>query len=165
MKYLKITVYLILLTSCNYNAFDEKVATKITEITPEDLSVFEKLSIHLHEDIDTIKAVATNLTPSYADKTFFLTNSFYLSKVDSARYNGLIRTLKAQNVFRDWIDVSLEGPIKYRIKDNVHKGFLHIHELVYLTDTTHLFYPTHEIIIDSIIDKKWRYIYYKTPIR
>jgi len=110
------------------------------------------------------RLLATNLTPAYADKTFFLTNSFYLSKVDSTKYNKLIRTLKARGIFKDWIDVSPQGIIKYRIKDNVHERFLHVHELVYLRDTL-LFYPNHEIVIDSIIDKKWRYVYYKTPAR
>ncbi len=163
MKHAVSVICLLMLFSCKYNSPNEKTVTELIEITKEDLDIYEKLNAYIYEDVETIRAIADKLIPVYVDKTFLITNSYYLSKIDSAKYDELMKILKESDAFEDYIEVSAEGIVKYRIKSGIYNDFFHIHELVYVGNAPS-FHPKYEYMIsNSSISKSWKYIYYKTP--
>ncbi len=163
MKNYLLILSLFVLVNCNQNSFDAKKASELEYITQDDLNNFKILSCQIQDDIDTIRAMSISLITPKADTSFFLTNSYYLSKVDSVRYNTLIQKIKEHNLFADYIEYNSLGIIKYRLKENTKNNISHIHELIY-TDGKPLTFSQYDIIVDSTINKTWRYIYYKASV-
>lgn len=164
MKNYLITICLLVLVSCNRNTFDLIKARQIENISKDDLNTYKTLSLYIQDDMDTIKTMSMTLIAEGMDTTYLLTNSYYLSKIDSVKYTDLIKKLAGQGIFKDYIQYSnKKGIIKYRIKENTDNNIAYIHELIYTSGN--YFNPTeYEVIIDSIISPTWRYLFYKANI-
>ncbi len=165
---LKFLILLILITVSGiffilvYNSFDKNEADKPVRLTSTDFENYEELAVTILSDLPIIRKQVINLTSG--DTTFLNTNSYYLYQINKSKYKPLISKLQKKNIFIDDICTTPNGTLYFTLKDETDNGNLphlqYCHKLVYGGIATGF----SDIIIDSVINNKWKYIYYSAAV-
>jgi hypothetical protein len=169
MRLFVLLSFLTAFTSCQYPAFNQASSDKLVSLTPEDLNLYNNLKNQMLSDLVRIRKEMKSLNFA-PDTTFLGTNSYYLYKIDKSRYEPIISKLKTKNIYVDDINTSYNGTLEFRLKESMDESelshFSYTHSLVFNAGPGYK--PPYsgmiEVLIDSAINKDWRYVYYKAQV-
>lgn len=158
--------------SC-YPKIDIKKASQLVQLDSVDLACFSNFRQQLINDSVAIRrdfekrnySVEWENEDEYDKLTKWVsTTSYHLNQIDSSKYKMFFSKLNGKIV--DGIYMGKNGCVIFRIKENVQvhvKTYneAYIHELV-STDCNYSSLKYGDtIFVDSIINKDWRYVFYK----
>jgi len=169
-SYLKIVVLIstALIQSCYYTSpGDIKKASEKVVLTKNDLVVFSGIRDKLGHDLPILKKQDSVINGRLIKSTTWIrTNSYYLNQVDSPGYHKLFSKLKCE--WKDDFQINNPSQVIFTLKQYVQYTsswtYSYTHELISANCNCPLEISPADgdtIYVDSVIDKNWRYRYYK----
>ncbi len=153
-------IVFICLQSCCYPQIDIREAKQIVHLDSVDLAYFSSFRQQLLNDSAAIREDYERLYPPY----WTTAASYSLNQIDSAKYGMFFLKLKGKIV--DGIRMNMDGCVIFKIKSNTQMHYpeqheTYIHQLFSADcDCSYLRYVD-TLFVDSVINKDWRYVFYK----
>lgn len=164
-----IVIAIIFLESCisTYKKIDTKEASELVRLESNDLLVFSLLKRELITDSAAIRKQNDETTAPVNRTDWLNTNSYYLNQIDSSKYTLLFSKLKGKLI--NDIRINRNGSAIFTIKQNVQMNDdnyneTYSHQLVSgdcNCPIDKVFNHVDTVFVDSIINKDWRYTFYK----
>lgn len=161
MTRLILSIFFVVYFTTSCTNFSRKSADKPVYLSKSDLALYDGFKSNLLTDLKLLDSLHGNW---YGDMFITHTNSYYLYQIDKQRYEPIVSELKRRGIYIDAIEIANSRTIHFRLKEVVNDSHLpHIcygHSLIF--DSPEEYsppYSIHEVLKDSVISPKWRYIY------